>query len=118
MPEVVAETRVARDLALVVLVGEVDIAKAEAVIRALEEAATPDAVRRLCCDLSGVTFLDSSGIGALVSARRTCEDRGIEMVLVGASGSVRRVLALTCVDTLFRQFATVGEFRAADNLGD
>lgn len=114
MSEVAVRTRIADDHVVVTLTGEIDVANADTVTRAFSEAASRGVPAGcICCDLTAVTFIDSTGLTALVAARRACEERGIEMVLVGATGSVRRVLALTRVDSLFREFPSLAAFRAA-----
>lgn len=60
-------------------------------------------------DLSQVTFIDSSALGALVEIKRMVEDDGRALRLVGVSRKVTRVLQLTGLDTLFF---------AADDLDD
>ncbi|MCX7646378.1 MAG: STAS domain-containing protein [Rhodobacteraceae bacterium] len=51
-------------------------------------------------DLSSVTFLDSSGLGALVGAMKLLgPDRPLE--LAGLTPNVERVLRLTRMDTVF-----------------
>ncbi|NJL49693.1 MAG: anti-sigma factor antagonist, partial [Leptolyngbyaceae cyanobacterium SM2_5_2] len=52
-------------------------------------------------DLGQTNFIDSSGLGALVICYRTCQQRGITMVLRGVQEQVRMVLALTDLDQLF-----------------
>ena len=52
-------------------------------------------------DLSAVTFVDSSGIGALVQARRVAEGAGARVVLVRPSHVVVRVLALVGLEGYF-----------------
>lgn len=114
MAEVAVVACAADECVVVTLSGEIDVACSEEVTGALLEAAgTEPAPRWLCCDLSAVTFFDSTGLSALVTARQACEPRGIEMVLVGATGSVSRVLQLTALDTVFEQFATLDEFAGA-----
>jgi anti-anti-sigma factor len=46
-------------------------------------------------DLTGVTFLDSSGIRALLTVRRIADEHGAALTVTGAHGIVRRVLTLT-----------------------
>jgi anti-sigma B factor antagonist len=46
-------------------------------------------------DLAGVTFLDSSGLQALVNARDTARHRGDVLILRKPSDAVSRVLDLT-----------------------
>ena len=52
-------------------------------------------------DLSAVTFVDSSGIGALVRAHRVADDAGARIVLVDPSHPVVRVLALVGLEGYF-----------------
>jgi anti-sigma B factor antagonist len=81
--------------------GEIDLATADEFRRALEsliaEAPSPALV-----DLWGVTFIDSSGVAALVSARGTAEAAGVELVLVEPSPQARTVLELTDLWTQFK----------------
>jgi anti-sigma B factor antagonist len=55
--------------------------------------------RRLIVDLRAVTMLDSSGLGALISAYRTMDGR-VAVVLNPANRTVREVLRLTRIDRL------------------
>jgi anti-anti-sigma factor len=57
--------------------------------------------KSIIIDLSATTFIDSSGLGALVICYRTCQAQGITMVLRGVQEQVRMVLALTDLDQLF-----------------
>ena len=50
-------------------------------------------------DLSGIEFIDSSGLGALIGANRIAKERGTRLVLV-ASAAVRRLLQVTALDTV------------------
>lgn len=61
-------------------------------------------------DLSGVTFLDSSGLGVLVQAHRTARERDTRLVVV-ASPPVRKLLRLTGLDTVLD---TYDELTAAE----
>jgi len=114
MAEVAVVACAADECVVVTLSGEIDVACAEEVTSALvEAAATEPAPRWLCCDLSAVTFFDSTGLSALVTARQACEARSIQMAVIGATGSVARVLQLTALDTVFGQYPTLDEFAAA-----
>ena len=58
--------------AVVVLAGELDLADAPAVSSQLHAAAGADG--RVVVDLHGVTFIDSTAIGALVGVQRALVD--------------------------------------------
>ena len=68
---------------------------------------------RVMLDLSGVTFLDSSGLGALVAVMKLLgPDRRLE--LCGLTPAVERVFRLTRMDTVFTVHRTVpGDLRDA-----
>lgn len=51
-------------------------------------------------DLSGVEFVDSSGLGAIVSCLRRIGPRG-NLTIVGAHGAVSRLFSLTRMDRVF-----------------
>ena len=71
--------------------GELDIGTApkldEAVDRALDEGC-----REVVLDLAGTTFMDSSGLGALIRAARTVDARQGRMAVVSPPGSEARVV--------------------------
>ncbi|HET9061552.1 MAG TPA: STAS domain-containing protein [Acidimicrobiales bacterium] len=74
----------------VVPVGDVDIAVAYQLGTAIMAVAGSTVV----VDLSGVTFIDASGVAALVDAQRQVEAGGSRMELRGAQGIVRRVFEI------------------------
>jgi anti-sigma B factor antagonist len=84
---------------VVVLAGELDLADAPAVSSQLQAAAGPDG--RVVVDLHGVTFIDSTAIGALVGVQRVLKERGGTLVLRRPSRAVARLLELTALDRLF-----------------
>lgn len=51
--------------------------------------------RRLVLDLAEVRFIDSAGVGALLSIRERTEQLGVELILANVPEPVRRVLGLT-----------------------
>lgn len=52
-------------------------------------------------DLSGVTFMDSSGLATLVSAQRQLDQPARELIIVNPSARVVRLLESTALDQLF-----------------
>jgi anti-sigma B factor antagonist len=74
--------------------GELDLQSAPALSDQLDELASRHAVL-VIVGLEDVTFLDSSGLRALVHGARRLEDAGGRLLVEGASGAVARVLELT-----------------------
>lgn len=63
--------------------------------------------RRIIVDLSGVSSIDSYGLGGLVFSQRMLEKQGKSLVIVAAEGHVKKAFSqcnldrvLTIVDTL------------------
>ena len=79
------------DRAVIVARGEVDLATAS-VLRREMDAALDLPVTGLTVDLSYVTFLDSSGVHALVTSRRNAEHRSINFRLESVPRQARAVL--------------------------
>ncbi|GAB2756483.1 STAS domain-containing protein [Streptomyces bullii] len=90
---------------VVIVKGEVD----HHTTAPLRQALTPpDGLTRprTVADLSGVTFMDSSGINALIAAHQAHGDQGW-LRLAGIQPSVQRVLQLVGVDTLIACYPTL-----------
>ena len=86
--------------ARIVLSGQFDIASADDASRALQALLN----RRLdlvVVDLSGLEFMDSTGVKFLVEGRDTARDLGVKLSLVHGGDPVRRVLTVAGVIALF-----------------
>lgn len=79
--------------------GELDLVTAPALSAALEDAAAAGP-RRIVVALGEVTFLDSTGLGAIVRGWRQAADLGIHLSLTGPSPGIRRILAVTGLEDL------------------
>jgi anti-anti-sigma factor len=79
----------------VVLAGEVDVAAAFKFEPELERLLAGAGVRALMLDLAAVGFIDSTGLGALLSIKDRATQLGIAFQIASASESVRRILDLT-----------------------
>lgn len=75
--------------------GEIDMATApkwKAVVLAAIEQPIP--ARDVRIDLAGVTFMDASGIGVLVSGREAARRRGVGFTVQNPQGIVLRVFEI------------------------
>ena len=101
-------SRTTRGAAEVVsLTGELDMAHAPDVAETLDALA--DTERPVVVDLTELTFIDSSGIHAILRPR---PQQGV-VVLVCASGNIQRVLSVTKIDRVLSVYETVDEALAA-----
>ncbi len=84
---------------VVIVAGELDLATAPLLVREVTgELANP--VTSLAVDLGGVTFLDSSGLEAVLTVRRDAQERGVPFTLASVSRVVRTVLDLNGLNDL------------------
>ncbi len=86
--------------AVVVARGEVDIGTAPALLRQMSATlALP--ITRMTIDLAYVTFIDSSGVNALIVARKHALERRIEFRLESVPRQARSVLEVCDLVDLF-----------------
>lgn len=74
------------------LVGELDHAAAQTVMPGIEDAVEEYLPRRCVLDLTGVSFMDSSGIAVILKTDRLLRQTSGALALSGVPGQVRRVL--------------------------
>lgn len=79
----------------IALVGELDPATAPQLDDEIERLLADEGVQRLVLDLSGLTFLDSSGLRVFVTAREALTARGGELALRSPSANAQRLLDIT-----------------------
>jgi anti-sigma B factor antagonist len=99
--------------AVVVATGEIDLYTAPAMRDCL--AAATKSSSRVLIDLSGVTFLDSTGLGVMLGALGRAGHEDQPLVLVGSTSLVRRVLEITRLDQVFPMYASLEEALAAQS---
>jgi anti-anti-sigma factor len=92
----IQEVRIGRR-AVLAASGEIDIATAERICPAVTRAAESGAVD-LWLDLSEVTFMDSSGMHAILAAQGAADAREARFVVICPEGPVLRVLQIAGVD--------------------
>ncbi len=84
-----------------VLSGEVDLQVSDTLIRVAQTSLEDAGVQRLLLDLGAVTFMDSTGLGALVAIRNAATKRGKEFVLGNIPARIRQLLGITGLDSVF-----------------
>lgn len=62
---------------------------------------------RVVVDLSAITFVDSSGLGALVAGLKRARQAGGDLRIAGPGEQVRTVLGLTSLDRVLKPHETV-----------
>jgi anti-sigma B factor antagonist len=68
--------------------------------------------RPLLIDLSGVSYIDSSGIASLVEGFQTAKTAKLHFGLLNISNTAMQVLTLTRLDKIFALYDSVEKFRS------
>jgi anti-sigma B factor antagonist len=96
-------------LVRLVVAGEIDMATSDALAGALRDAIATEHAKEVAVDLAGVTFIDSSGIRALVVAQDDATERGVAIYVTKPHAHVRRVLELTGLLAVLTEAAPPGD---------
>ncbi len=91
---------------LVKVTGRVDSASASRLEAALQEILERKRYN-IVLDLSGLEYISSAGLRAMVSTQKACKERGGQLVLAAIPEAIRDVLDLTGLDALFTAYPDV-----------
>jgi anti-sigma B factor antagonist len=58
-------------------------------------------------DLTGVPYMDSAGMGALINHHVSCQGKGAKLILTGISPRIMELFKMTRVDSVITQAPTV-----------
>jgi anti-anti-sigma factor len=87
------------DAPKLVLEGDLDLSQVALLEKAVEEV--PEGIgEKLVFDLTGLRFMDSSGLRAMLTAQRELLRRGVEISLLNPAPIIRRVLEVTQTDRI------------------
>lgn len=92
-------------ITVIALKDEVDLENSPAARKLLLESIGN--ANRVLVDLSGVTYIDSSGVASLVEALQVSKKSGTGFALAAPSEPTRRVLELARLDKVFTIHETV-----------
>jgi anti-sigma B factor antagonist len=107
--ELSIEARAMGDRTVLTVRGELDLYTAPA-LRDRVLAAAAEGQHRLVIDLSGVPFMDSSGLGVIVACLKRLRESGGDLALVTAPGSPpSKLLSLTGLDRAIPTSSTPDE---------
>ncbi len=110
--QLAVESHTEGDVALVIVAGEVDMATA-GILRGTIADRIAAGSRHLVLDLAGVRFLDSTGLGVLVGARKKVDQVGGSLRIVCRGERVTGLLRLTGLSRVLTVHATRDEACAA-----
>ena len=64
----------------------------------------------MAIDLSGVTYLDMSGLATLLEALKAARECSVKLRITGISGEARNLAEIAQLDTIFRAWGSEVEF--------
>lgn len=85
------------------LKGEIDLHVSPSVTSSLNSMIEKKP-QRLVVDLSGVTYIDSAGLAALIGAMQKVEGYGGKFLLAGLQETVRSIFEISRLDQVFQIF--------------
>jgi anti-sigma B factor antagonist len=83
------------------LEGEIDLHESPGVIARINPLIARK-LPRIHLDLSGVSYVDSSGLAAFIDAMQRVQEYGGEFALVAMRESVRKIFEISRLDQIFR----------------
>jgi anti-anti-sigma factor len=89
------QTTVTGDVAVVSLTGELDVAGSALLDAELERITVDHAPPTIVLDLSGLDFMDSTGLRLVVLGDARAKELGRRLVIVRGNDSVHRVFEIT-----------------------
>lgn len=98
------------DVCVLALSGEVDVYAAPRLKQELVSA-IEDGCANVIVDMERVSFIDSSGLGVLVSALRRARERDGTVRIVCTRENVLKIFRITGLDKVFPIFSDAGEAR-------
>jgi anti-sigma B factor antagonist len=106
--ELCVTTVIVGDECVLTLAGEIDISCAEQIGDLAVGTLESHCIRLLALDMSAVTFVDSSGMGALVRMFQEAKAQGKGLSVRNPSEPVLKLLRLSALDTVL-QLETAGK---------
>jgi anti-anti-sigma factor len=98
---------VAPGVVAIAITGRVTMGPASEPIPQLVEDLLRQGARVVVFDLSGITGIDSTGIGRFISSFNKIMASGCEMRMAGATGHVHEAFRISLLDTVFSFYDSV-----------
>ena len=114
MPRMDVETRVDDGVGVVAPRGELDLAATPLLEDALDAVCRENGVEGVVLDLSGLEFMDSSGLRCVVQADQRTRGRGLRFALVRGGEPVHRVFEITRMTERLSWVQDPGELGAGE----
>ncbi|MEV0896570.1 STAS domain-containing protein [Actinoplanes sp. NPDC049802] len=101
MDNSIRTTRADDGSVMVTVRGEIDFSNSDGVAQGIHDAVTEWSPAIIHVDLRDATFIDSTGLGALIEGYRTATGKGVTFKVINPSDTFRRVLSVTGLSDFF-----------------
>ena len=81
--------------------GEIDFSNADELAQTIRDVVSDSSPPAVHVDLHDATFIDSTGLGALIEGYRAADEAGTTFIVVNPRESFRRVLTVTGLSDFF-----------------
>jgi anti-sigma B factor antagonist len=98
------ETRTIGEVKIIDCTGKIKLGEGTINIRNAVRDSLQRGSRKIVINLSNVDYIDSSGVGELVSAYTSAANSGAQLALLGLTKKIREMLAITKLLTVFETF--------------
>ena len=92
------------DVTVIDAAGRISLGEGASAFRDIIRELAQKGYKKLLLNLSGVSYIDSSGIGEMVSGFTTVTNNGGQLKLVGLSKRVKDLLQITKLYTVFEAY--------------
>ena len=98
-----------RNILIVTLKGELDHNSAEEVRVKIDDKIDMNEAKNIILDFSGVSFMDSSGIGAVMGRYKKISHRGGSLFVSNVNKNVNKIFELAGLYKIIKKYNTVEE---------
>ncbi|HZK34214.1 MAG TPA: anti-sigma F factor antagonist [Bacillota bacterium] len=98
-----------KDILIITLEGELDHHHAKGVRQALDRMLEDTSIRYLVLDLSGLCFMDSSGIGVFIGRYKVIKKRDGQTCIAGVNSQLDKILEVSGLYNILKAYDNVEE---------
>ena len=109
MAELNIRERQAGDVTILDLEGKITIGEGNVALRSAVRRLVQEGKKKVLLNLSGVSYMDSSGIGELVSSHTTITGKEGQLKLLNLQAKIKDLLAITKLLTVFDVYENESE---------
>lgn len=99
------------------LEGEIDHHSAQAIREKIDMAFEPTDCQQIIFDFSGVTFMDSSGIGMIIGRYKNAKKRGGTIAITGMSPEIGRIFQISGLAKIIDSYTSIEDMEKSMQSG-